>query len=141
VEAERSRAADAAGRAEEMERTKQALVDAFGTRLRPGLTWMPPQLRREIYRALGLRLSVERTGGMHAEARVDEAAIRFSREVERYAKAIQEADRRLKERAREEPPGDSSEDLERTERELARVRRELTASPTVTDTVMAEVAT
>jgi site-specific DNA recombinase len=141
AEAERSRVENAASRVEEMERTKEALVDAFGMGLRLGLTWMPPRLRREIYGALGLRLSVEPTGGMHAEARVDEAAIRFSREVERYARAIQEADRRLKERAREDPPGDSSEDLERTERELARVRRELTASPTVTDTVMAEVAT
>ena len=141
VEAERSRAADAASRAEEMERTKQALVDAFGMGMRLGLTWMPPRLRREIYGALGLRLSVEPTGGMHAEAQVDEAAIRFSREVERYAQAIREADRRLRERAREDPPGDPSEDLERTERELARVRRELTSSPTATDTVMAEVAT
>ena len=78
---------------------------------------------------------------MYAEARVDEATLRFSREVDRYARAIQEAHQRLRERAREDPPADPSEDLERTERELARVRRELAASPTATDTVMAEVAT
>ena len=102
---------------------------------------MPPRLRREIYGALGLRLSVDRTGAMHAEARVNEAAIRFSREVEQYAQAIEEADRRLKERAREAPPGNRSEYLERTERELARVRRELAASPTATDSGMAEVST
>ena len=72
---------------------------------------------------------------------MDEAAIRFSQEVGRYARAIQEADERLRERAREDPPADPSEDLERAEWELARVRRELAASPTATDTVMAEVAT
>jgi hypothetical protein len=140
VEGERAKVANAASRVEEMERTKRALVEAFGTGLSLGLTWMPPRLRREVYEALGLRLSVDPCGGMYAEAWVDEAAIRFSREIERYARAIQEADRRLRERAREDPPADPSEDLERTERELARVRRELAASPTSTDTVMAEVA-
>jgi hypothetical protein len=141
VEGERAKVAGAASRVEEMERTKRALVEAFGTGLRLGLTWMPPRLRREVNGALGLRLSVDRCGRMYAEARVDDAAIRFSREVERYARAIQGADERLRERALENPPADPSEDLERTERELARVRRELAASPTATDTVMAEVAT
>lgn len=94
-----------------------------------------------MYGALGLRLNVGPCGGMYAEVRVDEVAIRFSREVERYARAIQEADERLREHAREDPPADAAEDLECTERELARVRRELAALPTATDTVMAEVAT
>ena len=79
--------------------------------------------------------------GIKAGRYVNEAAIRFSREVERYAQAIREADQRLRERVRDDPPGGPSEDLERTERELARVRRELTSSPTATDTVTAEVAT
>jgi hypothetical protein len=49
---------------------------------------MPPQLSREVYEALGLRLVVDEAGGMHAEARVDTATIRFSQQVERYAYAL-----------------------------------------------------
>lgn len=48
VEGERIRVAGAASRVQEMERTKRALVEAFGTGLRLGLTWMPPRLRREV---------------------------------------------------------------------------------------------
>lgn len=55
---------------------------------------MPPQLRREVYVALGLGLTVSADGGMRAHAEVD-AAIRFSHEVERYARALLEADERL----------------------------------------------
>lgn len=120
------------------ERTKRALVEAFGTGLRLGITWMPPRLRREIYEALGLRVTVHPDGGMHAEARVDTATLRFSREAERYAMALREADEILQRRASEDPLADSSENLERAERELAWVRQEI--SHNVTDTVMSVVA-
>lgn len=41
-----------------MERQKRLLVEVFGTGLELGITWMPPQLRREVYEALGLRVIV-----------------------------------------------------------------------------------
>jgi 8-oxo-dGTP pyrophosphatase MutT (NUDIX family) len=96
---------------------------------------MPPGLRREVYEALGLRVTVSADGGMWAEARVDGAVVRFSREVERYARALCEADERIG----AAPPEPQGERLGRIEWELARVRREL-ASPPVADTVMAVVA-
>jgi hypothetical protein len=51
---------------------------------------------------------------------------------------LREADERQERRAREDPPADPSEDLERAERELARIRRE--PSPAVTDTEMSVAA-
>jgi prefoldin subunit 5 len=134
-ERELARVSGAAERVEEMERQKRLLVEAFGTGLKLGVTWMPPQLRREVYEALGLRVTVSADGGMWAEARVDGAVIRYSREVERYARALREVDERIE----SAPPEPQGERLERIERELARGRREL-ASPTVPDTVMAVVA-
>ncbi len=58
------RVCDATGRVEELEHTKWALVEAFGTGLKLGIGWMPPRLRREVYEALGLRIVVD---GMRAE--------------------------------------------------------------------------
>jgi hypothetical protein len=126
-------AATAAGRVDEAERAKRALVGAFGTGLKLGLTWMPPQLRREIYGALGLRVSVRPDGDMYAEARVDAAVVRFSCEVERYAEALMDAERRIEAAG----PEGKAAGLDRDERELARVRRELSSGGA--DTVMAEV--
>ena len=156
-ERELARVSGAAERVGEMERQKRLLVEAFGTGLKLGITWMPPELRREVYEALGLRVTVSADGGMWAEARVDRAVIRYSHEVERYAVALREAEERLIKEEREnpatgytaevpDPEGNPTalrvsahaERVERLERELARVRREL-ASPTVTDTVMEEV--
>lgn len=144
LERELARARGAEERVREMERQKRMLVEVFGTGLRLGLTWMPPVLRREVYAAVGLRVTVAggprgkaRAGGMRAEARVDGAALRYSREVEKYARALRQADRRIKEAG---PDEDEAAALARVERELARVRRELSGSHDGTDTVMAEVA-
>ena len=119
---------------------------------------MPPQLRHEIYQALGLRVVVDEAGGMRAEARVDTATIRFSQQVERYARALREADERLRREEAENPPtgyevtvpdpeGNPAklrvtahqERLERAERELAQVRREL-SSPTITAITSSEIS-
>ena len=135
VERELARAGAAAGRVEEAERAKRALVGAFATGLKLGLTWMPPQLRREVYGALGLRVIVRPDGGMYAEARVDAAVLRFSCEVERYAEALMDAERRIEAAG----PEGKAAGLDRAERELARVRRELSSGGA--DMVMAEVAT
>jgi len=158
LEAELARAQASTGRVEDLVRQKEALLAAFGTGLRLGIGWMPPQLRREVYAALGLRVSVAADGGMRAHAEVDAATVRFSHEVERYAKALIEADERLAEQQRKDPatgrtveyenPDGSPTvahvsrqqvEMERAEAELARVRRELSSSSD-SDTVMAEVA-
>ncbi len=91
---------------------------------------------------------------MHAEARVDIATIRFSQQVERYAYALREADERLRREEIMNPPtgydvtvldpdGNPTtlgvtahqERLERAERELAQVRRELSSSSVIAVTV------
>ena len=91
---------------------------------------------------------------MHAEARVDTATFRFSQQVVRYTYALREADERLR---REEfknpstgyevtvpdPEGNPTklgvtahqERLERAERELDQVRRELSSSSVTAITV------
>ncbi len=149
---------DAAGRVEELEHTKQALVEAFGTGLKLGIGWMPPQLRHEVYEALGLRVVVDGAGGMQAEARVDTATIRFSQQVERYARALREADERLRREELKNPPtgyevtfpdpeGNPTklrvtahqEHLERAERELAHVRWEF-SSPSVAAITSSEMS-
>ncbi len=158
LEAELARARASTGRVEELVRQKEILLVAFGTGLRRGIGWMPPQLRREVYEALGLSITVAADGGMRAHAEVDAAAMRFSHEVERYARALVEADERLQEAERRNPPNgrvetitnpdggtaivhvsQESERIERVERELARIRRELSSSYN-SDAVMAEVA-
>lgn len=104
-------------------------------------------------------MSILRVGPTLRQARVDGATVRYSREVEWYARALREDDERLRceeaenpaegyEATLPDPEGNLTtlyvtahqERLERAERELARVRRELAASPGETDTVMAEVA-
>ena len=146
------------GRVADLERQKGLLLAAFGTGLKLGVGWMPSQLRRELYTALGLKVTARADGGMRVEARVDAATIRFSREVERYARALLEANERLRQQEERDPAsgrveilvnpdGQQTElrvspqaaRLERVERELARIRRELSSSYE-TDTVMAEVA-
>ncbi len=56
-------ARDAAGRVEELRHIKRALVEAFETGLKLGIGWMPPQLRREVYEALGRGVRTPRRGG------------------------------------------------------------------------------
>ena len=157
VERELSRVRDSARRLAETRRLKRVLLGAFGTGLKLGLTCMPPSLRREIYQALGIQITVSADGFMRAEARVDEATIRFSQEAERYAAGLKEIDERITEAPLEGPhdrlarvkdPFGVEQSVwvrvdprtDRIERELAALRRELSSSP-VTDTVMAEVAT
>jgi Recombinase zinc beta ribbon domain len=154
-------ARDAAGRIEKLQHTKRALVEAFETGLKLGIGWMPPQLRREVYEALGLRIVVDGAGGMHAEARMDTATIRFSQLVERYAYALRGADERLRREELKNPPtgyevtladpeGNPTtlgvtahqERLERAERELAQVRWELSSSSVtaITSSEMSKLA-
>jgi hypothetical protein len=116
------------------------------------------RFRREVYEALGPRIVVDGAGGMRAEARVDAAVMRFPQEVERYARALREADERLRREEAENPAASyeamvldpegnpttlrvtaHQERLERAERELAQVRYEL-SSPTITAITSSEMS-
>ena len=155
------RARDVAGRVEKLEHTKRALVEAFETGLKLGIGWMPPQLRHEVYEALGLRVVVDGAGRMRTEARVGTAVVRFSQQVERYAYALRKADERLRREELKGPPtgykvtvsdpeGNPTalgvtahqEHLERAERELAQVRWELSSSSVtaITSSEMSKLA-
>ena len=56
---------------------------------------MPTELRREVYEALGLGVTVSADGGMWAEARVDQTVIRYSHEVERLKRELARVRREL----------------------------------------------
>ena len=83
-----------------------------------GLYWFPPRLRGQVYATLGLVARVSPEGLVSIEGSFDESAIRLTREVEEYAKALMEVDERVKEAS-----------LEVVERELVRVRDAHTAEP------------
>jgi hypothetical protein len=50
-----------------------------------GIRWLTPQLRHEIYDALGLRVTVGTDGALAVDYHVDANVIKFSRAVEDYA--------------------------------------------------------
>jgi hypothetical protein len=87
-------------------------------------------LARRLAATAAERRSVE---GELARAREAAAVVRFPCEVERYAEALMDAERRIEAAG----PEGKATGLDRAERELARVRRELSSGGA--DTVMAEV--
>ncbi len=58
AKAELARIRETAGRVGEMEKAKRAVLEMFGTGLMSSVAWFPPELRREIYGLLGLRVEV-----------------------------------------------------------------------------------
>lgn len=97
------------------------ILSWYGTGLSLGLSYLPPELRRATYDLLGLRVSVAKGGATSAEWEMDARMVRYSREVEEYVSALEDAGAR--------PPVEES-DLTTAERfeavraELRRIRRE-----------------
>ena len=124
IEAELARARDAAGRVEELKERRRMVLSWYGTGLQLGLSYLPPELRRMTYDLLGLRTSVAKGGAVSVEWEMDAGTaetIRYTREVEEYVSALEEAGARP-------PVGDSdlniAERFEAVREELERVRRE-----------------
>jgi hypothetical protein len=129
--AERRRAAEeglagargSASRLHEMEKSRRAILETFGTGLMGGIYWFPPRLRRAVYRLLGLRVKVFADRTVRAEGEFDANLMRLTPEVERWVEGLREIDARLEERAYADPHEDVQEGIDRIERELAALRR------------------
>lgn len=143
VRAELERTREEARHEAARQHNRRAILEAFGTGLQLGVVWFPPELRRQLYDALGLRALVSPDGSVVLEGSFDEATIRLTKEILEYAAALKEAEERLREGEAKSPatgykvpvtnpdgtPGTprvdaATERLERLERELGRVRRE-----------------
>jgi hypothetical protein len=99
----------------------------FGTGLISGIAWFPPRLRREVYRLLGLRVTVFADRTFRAEGTFDADLMRLglgSPEVEEYVAGLREVEERLF----EAPPEGTQERVDRIERELAALRSRLLCS-------------
>lgn len=121
AKAELARIRETAGRVEEMEKAKRAVLEMFGTGLMVGLEWFPPRLRREVYGLLGLRVEVDADRTLRISGEFDADLMRRalgSSEVRAYVAELQAIDARL-----EETNLDTGDAIERIERELATLRQ------------------
>lgn len=114
---------EAESRVGEMERSRRAILEMFGTGLMGGVLWFPPRLRKAVYRLLGLRVEVFPDRTLQVEGEFDANLMRLTPEVETWVAELRGIDARLAGRAAEDPPADARESVERIERELAALRR------------------
>ena len=103
---------------EELKARKRAVLEMYGTGLMCGLEFFPPTLRRLLYGFLGLRVSVRADRTVRVEGDFDANVMRYTREVEEFAQALKEVDRRIE----QAPPEGSQERMDRIERELHALR-------------------
>jgi hypothetical protein len=124
-------------RIQQLKAQKRFILETFGEGLKLGLMWFPPQVRRAIYQMLQLKITVSGDGTIWAEADVNANVICLTRDVEEYARRLNEAKRRIEV---QQEAGELStwEAVDRIETELRRIRDSL--STTETDKVMSVVA-
>jgi hypothetical protein len=87
----------------------------------------PPRLRRTVYKLLGMRVEVFADRTVRVEGEFDANLMRLTPEVERWVEGLREIDRRLEDQARENPPTDVWEGVDRIERELTALRHSFCA--------------
>jgi len=84
-------ARDGQAHIEELKETKKAMLSAYASGiLYDGVEHFSPEMRHEIYAALGLKVTVNSDGTMNLEYHVDADVIRLTREVEEYAREVAE---------------------------------------------------
>ncbi len=80
-------ATSAESRVNELQATKRAILSAYANGiLYDGIRYFTPQMRHDIYDALGLRVTVQTDGTLSVDYHVDANVIRLTREVEEYAR-------------------------------------------------------
>ena len=73
-------------RVEELEATKATLLTAYkDVLLYDGLLYFPPEIRREIYEAMRLTVTVPKDGPVRVKCDVNQQVIKMSRAVEEWA--------------------------------------------------------
>jgi hypothetical protein len=84
-----AQAREGGNRIEELRTAKRAMLAAYASGiLYDGIYYFSPELRREIYEALRLKITVGH-GSLKFDANVDAEVIRLTREVEEYAGEIE----------------------------------------------------
>lgn len=78
-------------RLRQLKAQKRFILETFGQGMKLGLMWFPPQMRRAIHQMLRLKITVSGDGTIWAEADVDANVIRLTRDVEEYARRLNEA--------------------------------------------------
>ncbi len=79
-------ARDGESRIEDLKRTKRTILASYADGiLYDGLMHFSPEMRHQIYDALGLRVTVETDGTLTVDYHVDANVLRLTREVEQYA--------------------------------------------------------
>jgi hypothetical protein len=119
---ELARIRETAGRVGEMEKAKRTVPEMFGTGLISSVAWFPPELRREIYGLLGLRVEVHADRTLEISGEFDADLMRLavgSPEVEAYVAGLREVEKRQD----AAPPKGMQDRIDRIERELAALRR------------------
>ncbi len=128
AEEELAHARDAGQRLTELRAHREEVFRMLHTSLALGLMWFPPHLRRQVYEALGLRATIHPGGppgpgygpNVSVEGWLDAGAWRYTEELAQFARGLAEADQRLQERAKDDPPASVSEGVELLEQELGR---------------------
>ncbi len=82
-------------RADELEATKRALLRAYAEGiLYDGIRWFTPEMRRDIYEAMRLKITVPAEGRPRISGSVDENVLRMGRDAEEWAaEALQYRDK------------------------------------------------
>jgi hypothetical protein len=78
-------------RVEDLRATKRAMLEAYAAGIEyDGISYFSPEMRREIYEALRLRITVGSDGTAHIQGNADANVIRLTRGVEDYAAEVEE---------------------------------------------------
>jgi site-specific DNA recombinase len=85
---------DGQRRVDELRAAKRAILEAYGKGLLEGIEWFPPELRRQIYDVLNVKVTALNNETLRVDLNVDANVIRYSRDLEDYARRRQEWERR-----------------------------------------------
>lgn len=134
--AELGRLQDGQQRLSNLEDHKRFVLETFGEGIRLGLYHFPPQLRRQLYELLRLKVTVYPGWEMRIEMDMDAQVMQLTAGLEAYAEGMKEADKRIADQLTGE---ESAEEMHRVvEAELDRVKRSLTNGPDIVMSVVAD---
>ncbi len=78
-------------RIEELRATKRAILKSYATGIEyDGIHYFSPEMRREIYEALRLKVTVSKDGTPRMQGIADAQVIRLTRRVEEYGHEVEQ---------------------------------------------------
>ena len=80
----------------ELETRTEIALRVFGSVLAGGVMWLPPTIRRTVYRLISLKVAIWGDGGFTAEGDLDAKRLpSVAGEIERYAEELRKIDERV----------------------------------------------